>query len=201
MKPKRGMINKRPLHQQSTTALKMSDKKLRAIISNSDFAVEGEGEEQEEQKDEQKPTEEPVIKETVDAVELKKIELPPPVVVVAAVKENVVQVKGSGIKEPKIIAKNWKINPKPTNLNVSSNRLKNRSVVSSLAKAKITQVVSRSQPTSRIGKPPVASLPKAAAAAPELNETAQSISTFTKIRGVRMNRHFDLLMKHNAAKK
>lgn len=203
LKPTRG-IYKRPAQQQSA-AMKITENKFRMAIANSDFTIPS-ADDAKEDDDLEKPVREdkPIkdeekepIKETVDApVADKQVEEPMPAVVNSvAVKENsvVATAKASKIKEPKSIAKDWKIN-----LNVSSNRLKNRAVVNSLAnKAKMKTTIPRSQPIIPAPAKPLK------VAAPDANETAQlnSTSTFTMIRGVRTNRHFDLLMKQRAMKK
>lgn len=181
MKPKHRTIGKKPT--VSTGVVKMTEKKLAAILQSTDFPM---GDEKDEltatSEDDFKPLDNKLITTTREPVTSTGD--------VAAVvkqedtKENLTASKSSKIKVPRVYNKDTaSIKPRPLNVTAtttgtSMTGLRNRSATGNKTPSKTVPA-------------PVAQFPKV-----EVDAKPTTGNAYKIVKGVRMNRRFELMMKH-----
>lgn len=178
MKPKHRTIGKKPV---ASAVVKMTEKKLAAILQSTDFPAMGDDDEDDD--DQEEEAEENNKKPTLDNALITMTREPKiavkPVEEEAAKENHLTASKSSKIKVPRVYNKDSNIKPKPLNVSTTTSMtgLRNRGAAA--------LVRTKAPPAEVLPKFPI--MPKSEAA---------TGNAYKIVKGVRMNRRFELMMKH-----
>lgn len=178
MKPKHRAIGRKAT---TTVGLKLTEKKLEAILQTTEFPT---------LTDEKETTTMTTVADKIDSVPAATTE---PKEKPEEIKENVTASKTSKIKVPRVYNKDTAIKPKPLNVSLSTTSmtgLRNRSIA---VPSKTTTTRAAPAKTATLPQFPVKPVVAAGQAA---DAGAKPVSAYKIVKGVRMNRRFELMMKH-----